>query len=83
MSYEEPYLKADLEEGYQILLLLQVICMHCGPLHHQADHPALVVQHVIQFFLFGALQGLGMIGAQQLKIKPMSLYQLELFWLDW
>lgn len=46
--------------------------MYSSPLHHQADHPALVVQCVVPLFLLTAPRGLGMVGAQQLKIKQMK-----------
>lgn len=49
--------------------------MYSNPLHHQADHPALVVKCVVHPLLFRALQGLGMVGAQQLKIKTMEVEQ--------
>lgn len=43
--------------------------MYSSPLNHQADHPALVVECVVQLLLLRALRGLRMVGAQQLKIK--------------
>lgn len=41
--------------------------MHGGPLHHQADHPALVVERVVHPLLFAALRGLGVVGARRVK----------------
>lgn len=58
---------ADLEEGHRIFFLQEVVSMHSSPLHHQADHPALVVQHVVHPLLLAALRGLGVVGAQRVK----------------
>lgn len=41
--------------------------MHSSPPHHQADHPALVVQRVVHLLLLAALRGLGVVGAQKVK----------------
>lgn len=41
--------------------------MHGGPLHHQADHPALVVERVVHPLLLAALRGLGVVGARRVK----------------
>lgn len=41
--------------------------MHGGPLHRQADHPALVVERVVYPLLLTALRGLGVVGARRVK----------------
>lgn len=41
--------------------------MHGCPAHHQADHPALVVERVVHPLLLAALRGLGVVGARKVK----------------
>ena len=57
----------DLQEGHWVVFVLKVVSMHVCPLHHQADHPALVVERVVHPLLFAALRGLGVVGAQRVK----------------
>lgn len=51
--------------------------MHGGPLHHQADHPALVVERVVLPLLFAALRGLGMVGARGVKDGSQRRGEIE------
>lgn len=63
---------SDLEEDHRVLFVLEVVSVQGGPLHHQADHPALVVERVVHPLLLAALRGLGVVGARGVKVEQQK-----------
>lgn len=71
---------SDLEKGQWVVFVLEVVSVHGGPLHHQADHPALVVERVVHLLLFAALRGLGVVGARRVKDDSARRGQRSIVW---